>query len=476
MRKTLACMLLLALLLSMTACNTQTGQPDNSAVTSTQADVSTTELDNTPEAEPSKTPALETLSDTTPTAAVMSALDINTLKAYYDILTAEINKYGIVSRSGGSGLEYAALEDMDANGTPELIVIRYVDESTANINVWTVRNDRAVQTVNESVSAGGTLTEASIFLVRRSGQVAVCSSFEWYERGYEWAGGEDLLAFRLYYADGTTEKISTEKSAEVEATRTAFHKIWTIDDLQFTGGVGQWLHEDGATETVRQAQTALSPQESRNNTVPAAGTYGPYTIKGSNYTITFSAAMVEEKTIKCVYLSGDALDPEVEKSEQHTIITLQLGSQISISGGIAPDADHSDRYVSGLSGDVENGRYCFGVGMMDLITGMADHSFTYADACQLDDGTIIVLGTTFTDIEAGAYYYDSVKWAVDHKIASGTTTTTFSPDQTCTVAQILTFLWRANGSPEPSGRNPFSDISSGDLLLRRQFGLLTRAL
>lgn len=68
----------------------------------------------------------------------------------------------------------------------------------------------------------------------------------------------------------------------------------------------------------------------------------------------------------------------------------------------------------------------------------------------------------FTDVKAGAYYADAVKWAVDKKITSGTSATTFSPDQTCTVAQILTFLWNANGKPEPTGRNPFSDISSGD--------------
>lgn len=68
----------------------------------------------------------------------------------------------------------------------------------------------------------------------------------------------------------------------------------------------------------------------------------------------------------------------------------------------------------------------------------------------------------FTDVSATAYYADSVIWAVDKKITSGTSSTTFSPDVTCTTTQILTFLWRANGSPEPTIENPFSDVSDTD--------------
>lgn len=65
----------------------------------------------------------------------------------------------------------------------------------------------------------------------------------------------------------------------------------------------------------------------------------------------------------------------------------------------------------------------------------------------------------FSDVDAGAYYYDAVQWAVQKGITSGTTETTFSPDQTCTRAQTITFLWRAAGSPAPKGKeNPFSDV------------------
>lgn len=65
----------------------------------------------------------------------------------------------------------------------------------------------------------------------------------------------------------------------------------------------------------------------------------------------------------------------------------------------------------------------------------------------------------FSDVDEGAYYYDAVQWAVQKGITSGTSETAFSPDQTCTRAQTVTFLWRAAGSPAPKGGdNPFTDV------------------
>ena len=68
----------------------------------------------------------------------------------------------------------------------------------------------------------------------------------------------------------------------------------------------------------------------------------------------------------------------------------------------------------------------------------------------------------FTDVAEDAYYYDAVLWAVDKGITTGKTETTFVPDETCTTAHILTFLWRASGSPEPTIENPFTDVKEED--------------
>ena len=65
------------------------------------------------------------------------------------------------------------------------------------------------------------------------------------------------------------------------------------------------------------------------------------------------------------------------------------------------------------------------------------------------------------DVSAGSWYHDAVLWAVEQGITSGTSATTFGPNQQCTRAQIVTFLWRAAGSPAVSGSAAFSDVASG---------------
>lgn len=75
----------------------------------------------------------------------------------------------------------------------------------------------------------------------------------------------------------------------------------------------------------------------------------------------------------------------------------------------------------------------------------------------------IAAGVSFRDVAQNAYYYDAVQWAVEKGITEGTSATTFSPDASCTRAQMVTFLWRAAGSPAPkSAANPFKDVSTND--------------
>ena len=69
---------------------------------------------------------------------------------------------------------------------------------------------------------------------------------------------------------------------------------------------------------------------------------------------------------------------------------------------------------------------------------------------------------TFVDVAADAYYYYPVQWAVANGITKGTDATHFSPDQGCTRGQVVTFLWRAAGSPTVSGDAGFVDVKSSD--------------
>lgn len=82
---------------------------------------------------------------------------------------------------------------------------------------------------------------------------------------------------------------------------------------------------------------------------------------------------------------------------------------------------------------------------------------------QLTGTVAIKIGQTmnFTDVKTTDYFYDSVKWAVNKGVTTGTSSTTFSPYNPCKRAEIVTFLWRAAGSPEPTTtRNPFKDVNA----------------
>lgn len=68
----------------------------------------------------------------------------------------------------------------------------------------------------------------------------------------------------------------------------------------------------------------------------------------------------------------------------------------------------------------------------------------------------------FTDVTPGAYYYDAMLWAVEQGITSGTSANTFSPDRVCSRSEVVTFLWRANGKPAPEYEdNRFQDVEEG---------------
>lgn len=70
-------------------------------------------------------------------------------------------------------------------------------------------------------------------------------------------------------------------------------------------------------------------------------------------------------------------------------------------------------------------------------------------------------GSAFRDVAAGDYYREAVEWAVEKGITSGVGNGLFAPNQPCTRAQIVTFLWRAAGSPEPKAANSFADVAAG---------------
>lgn len=87
--------------------------------------------------------------------------------------------------------------------------------------------------------------------------------------------------------------------------------------------------------------------------------------------------------------------------------------------------------------------------------------FLFLLVASIFPATASAAGTGFKDVPEGSFYEEPVAWAVEAGITGGTTATTFSPQSTCSNAQVITFLWRACGSPEPQAANPFDDVAEG---------------
>ena len=109
----------------------------------------------------------------------------------------------------------------------------------------------------------------------------------------------------------------------------------------------------------------------------------------------------------------------------------------------------------------DNSGYEIGDGAKLTLSPWADHSQDRIEPVKISlpvSTGKYVEPSKFVDVRTGAYYCEPVDWAVEKDITSGTSSNTFSPDQTCTRGQIITFLWRAAGSPAPRGGASFSDV------------------
>ena len=156
------------------------------------------------------------------------------------------------------------------------------------------------------------------------------------------------------------------------------------------------------------------------------------------------------------------------------------GSYDAKSGCFVFETDHLSRYllvhteqVMGFTDVPANSWYAGAVAWaveQGITSGTSDTTFSPNVSCTRAQmvtflwrasGTPEIGGTNlFSDVSSDAYYCDAVLWAVEQGISGGTGDGKFSPDAPCTRAQMATFLWRANGSPEVTRTTPFSDVSA----------------
>ena len=184
-----------------------------------------------------------------------------------------------------------------------------------------------------------------------------------------------------------------------------------------------------------------------------AGSYTTVTATGTElveYTFTYSRPY-----------SGSSSDPTysvtVDKTENGSVTvspkSASKGSTVTIT--VKPDSGYvletltvTDKNGNELTlKDKGDGKYTF-----TMPAGKVEVKATF-----MEDNSVL---NFFYDVPNGAYFYEAVKWAVKNGITTGVGNDLFAPEQPCTRAQIVTFLWRAAGSPEPKTASSFTDVSA----------------
>ena len=188
-----------------------------------------------------------------------------------------------------------------------------------------------------------------------------------------------------------------------------------------------------------------------------------FTVDSDNcavFTITKFSTFELSGTVTYVepsYHSGSSSDPTysvtVDKTENGSVTVspknASKGETVTITTKPSEGYELGSIEVLDKNGD--------SLKLKDL--GNGKYSFVMPDGkVSVEAEFVKTAATSFADVPANAYFADAVKWAVDKGITNGLSDTMFGPYASCTRAQIVTFLWRAAGSPEPKTASSFTDV------------------
>ncbi len=231
---------------------------------------------------------------------------------------------------------------------------------------------------------------------------------------------------------------------------------------EFTVSYGNFADGDGAETVFATPATATTTADGK--------TTGSFEIAVTAPTLTGEAAKnyeiaAPEKGVLTVsqrsYSGGGSSSPSYpvttpDKTENGTVTvsprSAEKGDTVTIT--VKPDSGYQldDLTVTDKNGkelkltDKGNGKYTF-----TMPASKVEINATFVKEVET---------SPFSDVSTTAYYYEAVKWAQEKGITGGIGNGLFGPNQPCTRAQIVTFLWRAAGSPEPKSMSNFSDVSA----------------
>lgn len=238
--------------------------------------------------------------------------------------------------------------------------------------------------------------------------------------------------------DGTIIEGSEDTAPEVTYSTDNNGDTTTNVTIPAGGGVTKPNEEK---ETMPTGGSATSSGE--NTTVSANSS-------GSNNSSGGSSSGSSIHTVSLDSVENGSISVSPKSASKGTTVTLM----------VSPDDGYelSSLTVTDASGNVlaltdkGNGKYTFTM-PASKVTVSATFKATVHDCPS----------AKFTDVDISQYYHEAIDWAVTNGITYGTSATTFEPNASCTRAQMVTFLWRAAGSPAPASTvNPFEDVKSGE--------------
>ena len=254
---------------------------------------------------------------------------------------------------------------------------------------------------------------------------------------------------------------------------------------------GEWIIDTPATATTsgtKHKECTVCGYTMTTETIPATGSgggggYTYYTIKatvGVNGSIspsgnvsvregldqTFTITPDKGYAVSNVKIDGKSIGAVKSYtfenvSRTHTIEVIFMKANGNPQTGVFVDVATGSYYEDAVDWAVENG----------ITKGTDDTHFSPDGICTRAQAVTFLWRAAgspepetrtmpFTDVPVGSYYYDAVLWAVENGITKGTSDTTFSPNMTCSRAQIVAFLWRSEKSPAAGTVNPFADVKA----------------
>ena len=279
-------------------------------------------------------------------------------------------------------------------------------------------------------------------------------------KGYEYTATVDASGTTATFINPhgfSTFTVTPTASAVAEVDGTSYTDLQKAVDAVANNGTVKLLNDTSASAVVSRAVKFTLDKNSKSFTgAITAGSGYELSVDGNVYTFTVRSSSGSS--------GSSSYDPTYSVSTpsktEHGTVTVSpksasKGDRVTVT--VKPDSGYvletltvTDKNGNELTlKDKGNGKYTF-----TMPAGKVEVKATF-----MEDNSML---NFFYDVPNNAYFYEAVKWAVKNGITTGVGNDLFAPEQPCTRAQIVTFLWRAAGSPEPKGAaSGMTDVVSG---------------